>query len=374
MEAARTSRRSLGEIFVERGLISDADLERALAEQSATKERLADILVRRGLVTGRDITDALIAQLASFQSPAVSEPSKTDHIWDDGAASDAEPEEQPARILSPVVNFWSETESDDDHKMAESVVSEPDDVPEVPVSVAPDTVAFDPEELMRETEERRAKMESRLAALGPLLKGVDQVQADLAAHDLCTPLLAHELGATQERLVARGDELASEIATLKQRRDDIARNSVLLDELRAELANKVHELAELKSTAAIWNDKVSALEAEVDTLTTRTNQAAHDLNLLAAVSLSSPAAEATTETYGSAGEDDVLPVDTPSTADGHVLFVPNDDGYELIERDGGAPQVGEAVDIGAQEWVVTKVGPSPLPYDDRDCAFLTTAT
>ena len=37
MEAAETSWRSLGELFVERGLISEADLERALAEQTATK-------------------------------------------------------------------------------------------------------------------------------------------------------------------------------------------------------------------------------------------------------------------------------------------------------------------------------------------------
>ena len=46
----------------------------------------------------------------------------------------------------------------------------------------------------------------------------------------------------------------------------------MLGERRAELENKVHELAELRATAAIWNDKVSALEAEVDALTTRTNQ------------------------------------------------------------------------------------------------------
>ena len=63
MEAAQTSWRSLGELFVERGLISEADLERALAEQVATKRRLADILVRRGLVTGHDITKALMEQL-----------------------------------------------------------------------------------------------------------------------------------------------------------------------------------------------------------------------------------------------------------------------------------------------------------------------
>ena len=68
MEAAHTdsSRRSLGEIFVQRGLISEDDLEQALAEQFETKRRLADILVQRGLVTGSDLTSALNEQLAAF--------------------------------------------------------------------------------------------------------------------------------------------------------------------------------------------------------------------------------------------------------------------------------------------------------------------
>ena len=77
MEAASTSWRSLGDVFVERGVISQADLERALAEQVATKRRLADILVTRGLVTGRDITTALMEQLgtaAPTQTTAAADP------------------------------------------------------------------------------------------------------------------------------------------------------------------------------------------------------------------------------------------------------------------------------------------------------------
>ena len=108
MEAARpTSWRSLGELFVERGLISEADLERALAEQVATKRRLADILVRRGLVTGHDITNALKEQLASFQSAAVEDEPPPEQIWNHDLAALEELEEQQAPILSPTVNFWA---------------------------------------------------------------------------------------------------------------------------------------------------------------------------------------------------------------------------------------------------------------------------
>jgi hypothetical protein len=83
--------------------------------------------------------------------------------------------------------------------------------------------------------------------------------------------------------------------------------------------------------------------------------------------------QATAETYGRVDDAGLLPTEPSSPTDGHVLFVPNDDGYELAERDGAAPQVGQTVDVGAEAWIVTKVGRSPLPYDERDCAFLTSA-
>jgi hypothetical protein len=57
----------------------------------------------------------------------------------------------------------------------------------------------------------------------------------------------------------------------------------------------------------------------------------------------------------------------------HLLFVPLDDGYELVERDGAVPEVGATVDFGGQAWVVTKLGRSPLPFDERNCVFLATA-
>jgi hypothetical protein len=49
MESA--ARRKLGDIFVERGLITPAQLEDALAEQRQSGGRLGEILVERGFVT-----------------------------------------------------------------------------------------------------------------------------------------------------------------------------------------------------------------------------------------------------------------------------------------------------------------------------------
>jgi hypothetical protein len=63
-------------------------------------------------------------------------------------------------------------------------------------------------------------------------------------------------------------------------------------------------------------------------------------------------------------------------ADGkHLLFVSRPTGYVLVERDGEPPQRGSRIDLedGGGSFVVSKLGPSPLPHDDRPCAYLQAA-
>ena len=57
----------------------------------------------------------------------------------------------------------------------------------------------------------------------------------------------------------------------------------------------------------------------------------------------------------------------------HLLLVPGPRGYALEERDGEPPAAGDRLDIGGRRFVVTKVGPSPLPADTRPCAHLQSA-
>ena len=55
----------------------------------------------------------------------------------------------------------------------------------------------------------------------------------------------------------------------------------------------------------------------------------------------------------------------------HLLFVWRPSGYQLVERDGAPPSVGDEVDIdGDERQRVSKVAPSPLPGDSRACAYL----
>ena len=54
----------------------------------------------------------------------------------------------------------------------------------------------------------------------------------------------------------------------------------------------------------------------------------------------------------------------------YLLFVPKPSGYELRERDGEPPGVGDVLEEDEVRMTVTKVGPSPLPSDDRRCAYV----
>ena len=57
----------------------------------------------------------------------------------------------------------------------------------------------------------------------------------------------------------------------------------------------------------------------------------------------------------------------------HLRFVWTTNGYELRERDGDVPGVGDEVDEGEMRLRVTKVAPSPLPNDTRPCAYVQAA-
>ena len=56
--------------------------------------------------------------------------------------------------------------------------------------------------------------------------------------------------------------------------------------------------------------------------------------------------------------------------DKYLLFVWKTTGYELHERDGEFPAVGTVVDVADGRMEVNRVAPSPLPGDDRRCAYL----
>jgi hypothetical protein len=59
------------------------------------------------------------------------------------------------------------------------------------------------------------------------------------------------------------------------------------------------------------------------------------------------------------------------TEGGHILFIWKAQGYELRERDGEPPALGDTVELDEDgTFFVSRLGPSPRPQDSRPCAYL----
>jgi hypothetical protein len=380
MEAAHTSWRSLGELFVERGLISEADLERALAEQVATKRRLADILVRRGLVTGHDITNALMEQLgtedpmeaslapAAAPAPA-SAPAPAPAPTPIAEQRKVEIAPLPDPVPGPAAAAAATEQKDDPSKQAPPKKSEPEQKPEAPLPGGHD-LSISAHALIAEADSRRRVAESELAAEreahAQVMRGLEQVRAELDARDLSTDSLAKELEETQVRLRTREDELSSEVSIWDEARREAERAGGQLAELRVRLEEKEHELSEASASAAAWTARAAELEAETDTLAGRVTAAAHALEVLASTRFAANGADMTRQVVPGNGHGQKTSGQT-----GVLYFVPQAEGYDLVERDGALPSVGETLEFGEQQFVVTKIGRSPLPFDRRSCVFLT---
>jgi hypothetical protein len=66
------------------------------------------------------------------------------------------------------------------------------------------------------------------------------------------------------------------------------------------------------------------------------------------------------------------PDNEDAAVDHYLLFVPTADGYQLVEQEGNAPALLDDVSLPGDEhsFCVIKVARSPLPDDDRVCAYL----
>lgn len=169
------------------------------------------------------------------------------------------------------------------------------------------------EEHARRFEQTVSDVERREELVSDARASVERVlrigAADLEAREADLAELAHELGVREERL--REDE-----ARLARRRSELG-------------------AVELKRAAVEQREQAVALrEAEL---------------------------AAREETARSGGADE------PHSAE--LLFVPGPS-YRLLESEHAEIRRGTALDLDGEEYVVAKVGPSPLPGDGRRCAYL----
>jgi hypothetical protein len=54
----------------------------------------------------------------------------------------------------------------------------------------------------------------------------------------------------------------------------------------------------------------------------------------------------------------------------YLVFVWRPTGYELREREGDPPRVGDEIEEDGARMTVAKIAPSPLPGDRRPCVYI----
>ena len=240
-------RRPIGEIFVERGFVTDEQLRSAVELQLKTGQRLGEVLVEQGVLSRLDLASALAEQWSNLQRtgqlPAVAERSMSQSVAgpsapaaDDGALA--------ARIAA----------------LEEAVASA------VVVRAELDAVAGDVRGELSALEERLSEARPRSASeVAAITSQIDSVREVLEER-------ARALGALEERavdasqLTELGERVQAELAALGERIDVLAadtRPADALERLGARLDGMTEQQASANEMLQALRDRAEQLGSAV---------------------------------------------------------------------------------------------------------------
>ncbi|HKT43215.1 MAG TPA: hypothetical protein VJQ85_00325 [Gaiellaceae bacterium] len=333
----------LGAILVEHGVITPAELDRALAAQRDDGSPLGEVIIRLGFATGRTIGQALANQrgrvvkseygFATGFGERLARMEDAENVELAGADSESAPEVRHG--AEDVVSTLA-ARIDALHNAEPSAAQE----------ARPTEGSGEQAHVLRLTTRL-------LTATGELARAESARAEALAA--------AAENAAARRALEESAAAQAGEIEELRAALEAASEASAPLPrqvELEGAVAGLEEDLARARRDLA---HATHGHKRELEDLrrTLATQIAERDAQLELARALNTPEASA-------------QPV---RPAAGHLLFFQaSGGGYVLVEREGEPPHVGEILDVsvegGPGAAVVTKLGRSPLPGTVAACAYL----
>jgi len=409
----------LGQLLVQRGLLTTEQLQAALTEQNRTRHPLGETLIALGFVSAATIAQALATQHGSLlkteygyatgfgaESPAgvaVAPPTTVAPQAPPPVAPPAQapppltvalripppvtapaPPPAPAPVLAaPGPPPVSETPPAPPVLVAPVAPVEPPpaagpepappaeaDTPaaraaglETELTTARDVVrafAAKAEELKAERDSARAEVEAARSAVAAAEARVAELEARPPEAEAAWTEQVSEL---ERRL----DESFAQVAALGGERDELtatlAERSDRLEALEAELVEartEQHPAASFPVDAEAFTNRIAELEDALVVEVAGRNE------LQAAVSERDDRIRALEE----------LVREQPwASSERHLLFFRGADGYALVELDGPPPLPGARIVASGAEGpqVVTRVAPAPLPGHALPCAFLVAA-
>lgn len=370
MDAAHGTRRQLGRLLVEKGVLSEAQLELALAEQQRERRPLGEVAVSLGLASGAAVGNALAEQhggplrteygFAAGPMRTTCGPTVNVSVDPAVAATGLPPQEEkpPAEAL---------VEADPPPLLAVAPLKEPKARHDVPMPLRPPAPVSAPpaEPVQRSPIDAAAEVPADAAPLAPdaglgradelASPSSDAVTApppdDTSHHPRTPDSVIVELRAALEE---QATVLASTQAELAEAAADISRAAHEREELERAVENQV---AELREQAAM----LARTEAELAEAKVELARAGRERDEEQREATDAPKA-----------------MEDAAADERYLLFVPGSGGYAMVEHSGPAPTAGSRVDVVdadgvATPFVVMKVGRSPLPSFGGRCAFLACA-
>jgi hypothetical protein len=270
VEAASVPSQLLGELFVQKGLITHEELELALAEQKVNGKRLGEILVKMGFVSGPALTTVLAEQLGvemetqeGFGSGLWSEIKRRHHRDRPGNEQDLPPEVvEPEPAAGPRLVVFDGLFQDFD----KPEVSEP----------AADVVVVDGElqALRQQLSFAAERLDEERAAHEGTQRLLDETRAEAEAHSREAEdwreraARAEDPGQATQAARAELAELegiATDLRSELAAREEALRHATAAQtELAGELAGLQAELADLRDGRAAGDDQLSALTKQLE--------------------------------------------------------------------------------------------------------------
>lgn len=389
----------LGAILVRRGLLTEQQLEQALAENKRTGEPTGEVIVRLGFASAATIAQALATQHGG--------PLKTEYGYAVGFGGSTPAAAAPPPPVSPVP-------AQDERPAASAPMSAVRAAPPVdpvlapapvPVAAAPDAAPPQPDPVLLQWQQHAQQLAAHRDAA---LRELEETKVRLAELEVAAVVRDTDLAAQKDLERARADaearnaELDRELAELRASAaaDDghLAAATARVAELESSAARDAGLQAELakarEEAARVQHIEKVALEAAHESMAAHTADLEEKLNALEATTARTAKVERQLEeaiaqiAQLEAERDDVLAVakavgeqkrgrhpDDHADDPSHLLFVPGREGYRLVEQDGPPPAAGSAVEFPEDDGtistlLVTKVGASPLPGARLACAYL----
>ena len=207
---------------------------------------------------------------------------------------------------------------------------------------------------LREEASERAELlverEVVIAELSGLLPTLEDARVEALRQ-------AENASAALVRTEARLSEQATRVTELQGR----------LATVEADTAARERLVADLEARLSHEQKRVATLEQELETLEAALARRVAGLSEL----------EATVSQVRSEHEDVTAAIATDhpniaaeSSSLGHLRFVLRAGSYTVLPCDGEPPVPGQLVELDGERFIVAKIGRSPLPSDQRPCAYL----